>query len=143
MPRRILAPALLLLASLTLTSACATVSPPADSAPSRDGRSRTAGTDAATSIDPSRIKGVNIVSDSSTDRSCPWATAYPDVPGADAMTAAMKKDVEERLAVFRGEDGGGGASCGGAALGAGVVQRAVVEVDPVGLAEHQPDVRQR
>ncbi|GGW45368.1 polysaccharide deacetylase family protein [Streptomyces caelestis] len=114
MPRHALAPTLLLLGSLALTAACATGSPPADSAPSVDGPSRTGGNDTGTQVDLSKLKGVNIVSDSSTDRSCPWATSYPDVPGADAMTAAMKKDVERRLAVFLGEDTGGQATgCGG------------------------------
>jgi hypothetical protein len=79
-----------------------------------DGPSRTGGNDTGTQVDLSKLKGVNIVSDSSTDRSCPWATSYPDVPGADAMTAAMKKDVEGRLAAFLGEDTGGQATgCGG------------------------------
>ncbi|MGW2522383.1 polysaccharide deacetylase family protein [Streptomyces sp. NPDC001617] len=119
MPRRILAPALLLLGSLALTTACAGGSSPADSAPAHDSSSNSpsgsGGTDTtATQTGLSRLKGVSIVSDSSTDRSCPWATAYPDVPGADAMTAAMKKDVDARLETFRtgscqeGRDGGEG-----------------------------------
>ncbi|MGW7168562.1 polysaccharide deacetylase family protein [Streptomyces sp. NPDC054884] len=116
MPRRTLAPALLLLGSLALTAACSTgSSSPADSAPSPDSLSRTRGNDAATQVDLTKLKGVNIVSDSSTDPSCPWATSYPDVPGADKMTAAMKKDVEGRLAVFLGTDIGGPPSCGGSA----------------------------
>ncbi|WP_053747662.1 polysaccharide deacetylase family protein [Streptomyces sp. MMG1533] len=115
MPRRTLAPVLLLLGSLAMTAACSTGSSPADSAPSPDGRSRAGGNDTgSTQVDLSKLKGVSIVSDSSTDRSCPWATSYPDVPGADTMTAAMKKDVEGRLAVFLGEDTGGQATgCGG------------------------------
>ncbi|GEC06503.1 hypothetical protein SSP24_41580 [Streptomyces spinoverrucosus] len=113
MPRRALAPVLLLLGSLALTAACSTGSSPADSAPSPDGRSGTGGNDTGTQVDLTRLKGVSIVSDSSTDRSCPWATSYPDVPGADKVTAAMKKDVEGRLAVFLGTDIGGPPSCGG------------------------------
>ncbi|WP_217234776.1 polysaccharide deacetylase family protein [Streptomyces sp. AC555_RSS877] len=105
MPRRILAPTLLLLGSLTLTTACAGGSSPADSAPSHDSSSNSpsgsGGTETSTQAGLSRLKGVNIVSDSSTDRSCPWATAYPAVPGADAMAAAMKKDVDGRLETFR------------------------------------------
>jgi peptidoglycan/xylan/chitin deacetylase (PgdA/CDA1 family) len=112
-----------MLGSLTLTAACATGSSPADSAPSQDASSRRGGTDAATTtqVDLTKLKGVSIVSDSSTDRSCPWATAYPAVPGAGAMTAAMKKDVEERLGVFLGEDAAGQATgCGGSAGAEGV-----------------------
>ncbi|MGW7169523.1 polysaccharide deacetylase family protein [Streptomyces sp. NPDC054884] len=114
MPRHALAPVLFLLGSLALTGACSTGSSPADSAPSADNPSRTRGNGTGTQVDLSKLKGVNIVSDSSTDRSCPWATSYPDVPGAGAMTAAMKKDVEVRLAGFLGEDIGGPPSCGGA-----------------------------
>ncbi|WP_172639463.1 polysaccharide deacetylase family protein [Streptomyces tailanensis] len=112
MPRRIPTRVLLLLGALAMTAACG--SSPADSAPSSDGRSRAGGNDTGTQVDLTRLKGVNIVSESSADRSCPWATSYPDVPGADAMTAAMKKDVEMRLAGFLGEDLGGPANCGGA-----------------------------
>ncbi|MDN0198184.1 polysaccharide deacetylase family protein [Streptomyces sp. S.PNR 29] len=119
MPRRALAPALLLLGSLALTAACSTGSPPADTAPSPDGPSRTGGNDTGPQVDLTKLKGVNIVSDSSTDRSCPWATSYPDVPGAGKMTAAMKKDVEGRLAVFLGTDIGGPPNCGGSAGAAG------------------------
>ncbi|MER5218562.1 polysaccharide deacetylase family protein [Streptomyces sp. NPDC002838] len=115
MPRRTLAPVLLLLGSLALTAACSTGSTPADSAPSPDGPSRTRGNDTGSQVDLTKLKGVNIVNDSSTDPSCPWATSYPDVPGADRMTTAMKKDVEGRLAVFLGTDIGGPPSCGGSA----------------------------
>lgn len=114
MPRRALAPTLLLLGSLVLTAACSTGSPPADSAPSPDDPSRTGGNDTGTQVDLTKLKGVNIVSDSSIDRSCPWATSYPDVPGTGAMTAVMKKDVRGRLAGFLGEDIGGPPNCGGA-----------------------------
>ncbi|MFJ4974678.1 polysaccharide deacetylase family protein [Streptomyces coeruleorubidus] len=113
MPRPALASVLLLLGSLALTAACSTGSPPADSAPAEDGPSRSRGNDIGTQVDLTKLKGISIVSDSSTDRSCPWATSYPDVPGAGAMTAAMKKDVEGRLAVFLGTDIGGPPSCGG------------------------------
>ncbi|WP_053084711.1 polysaccharide deacetylase family protein [Streptomyces viridochromogenes] len=64
-------------------------------------------------IDPSRIKGLQIVNDSSEDSSCPWATSYPAVPGADAMTAAMKREVDRNRQSFLGEDGSGTAECGG------------------------------
>lgn len=113
MPRRALASVLLLLGSLALTAACSTGSSPAHSAPAEDGPSRSRGNDTGTQVDLTKLKGISIVSDSSADRSCPWATSYPDVPGAGAMTSAMKKDVEGRLAVFLGTDIGGPPSCGG------------------------------
>ncbi|MDC2957923.1 polysaccharide deacetylase family protein [Streptomyces gilvifuscus] len=53
------------------------------------------------SVDPSKIKGLQIVSDNSENASCAWATSYPDVPGASAMTEVMKKYVEGSLATFR------------------------------------------
>lgn len=115
MPRHALAPVLFLLGSLALTGACSTGSSPADSAPSPDNPSRTRGNDTGTQVDLTKLKGVSIVSDSSTDRSCPWATSYPAVPGADKMTAAMEKDVQGRLAGFLGTDTGGQVTgCGGA-----------------------------
>jgi peptidoglycan/xylan/chitin deacetylase (PgdA/CDA1 family) len=101
MRKSTLASVLLLLGSLTLTSACATDASTTDSAPARSGPSRTgAGTDTGGTVDLTKIKGIRIVSDNSDDRSCRLATSYPDVPGASAMTAAMKKDVEGRVARF-------------------------------------------
>jgi peptidoglycan/xylan/chitin deacetylase (PgdA/CDA1 family) len=109
MRSRPLLPSLLLLGSLTLTAACAhgtsepPVTPPAGARPG-------ATSSPVRTVDPSKIKGLEIVNDSSENSSCPFATSYPDVPGAEAMTAAMKKDVERRLATFRsgacGDPGG-------------------------------------
>ncbi|WP_063768335.1 polysaccharide deacetylase family protein [Streptomyces griseus] len=93
-----LMPSLLLLGALSLTTACSSGSPePASAGP----RATAASPSPIRTVDPSRIKGLEIVNDSSEQRSCPFATSYPDVPGAEAMTAAMKKDVEGRLATFR------------------------------------------
>ncbi|MGW2288692.1 polysaccharide deacetylase family protein [Streptomyces phaeochromogenes] len=110
MRKSTLAPVLLLLGSLALTTSCATDSVPskADSAPT-GGTDR--GTDPGGGVDPATIKGLKIVSDNSDDRSCRWAASYPDVPGASSMTDAMKEDVERRLAGFRGEDGSPSAQC--------------------------------
>ncbi|GAP45748.1 polysaccharide deacetylase family protein [Streptomyces azureus] len=106
-----LLPSLLLLGSLTLTAACAhgTSEPPVTaSAGARPGSTPSP----VRTVDPSKIKGMEIVNDNSENRSCPFATSYPDVPGAEAMTSAMKKYVERRLATFRsgacGDDSGGG-----------------------------------
>ncbi|CBG75788.1 putative secreted polysaccharide deacetylase [Streptomyces scabiei 87.22] len=95
---RTLLPALLLLGSLTAACAHGTSDPPATASDAaRPGSSPAP----ARTVDPSKIKGLRIVGDSSENSSCPFATSYPDVPGAEAMTAAMKKDVEQRLAGFR------------------------------------------
>ncbi|WP_405728373.1 polysaccharide deacetylase family protein [Streptomyces sp. NBC_01537] len=99
MRTHVLLPSLLLLGSLSLTAACASEASRATTAKARPGSSATASPVRA--VDPSKIKGLRIVNDSSENSSCAWATGYPDVPGATAMTAAMKKDVEQRLATFR------------------------------------------
>jgi peptidoglycan/xylan/chitin deacetylase (PgdA/CDA1 family) len=103
-----LLPALLLLGSLTSACAHGTSEPPVTSA---DGARPGASPSPARTVDPSKIKGLEIVSDSSENGSCPFATSYPDVPGAEAMTAVMKKDVERQLATFRS------GSCGGSPEG--------------------------
>ncbi|WP_051744726.1 polysaccharide deacetylase family protein [Streptomyces yerevanensis] len=102
MRTRILLPSLLLLGALSFTAACSSGSDGSSGTGSADGRpGSTPAPSPVRSVDPSKIKGLEIVSDSSEQSSCPFATSYPDVPGAEAMTAAMKKDVEERLAGFR------------------------------------------
>ncbi|MBR8640440.1 polysaccharide deacetylase family protein [Streptomyces tuirus] len=111
MRSRSLFPSLLLLGALSFTAACSSgTSEPSGSASAgaRPGPSPSP----ARTVDPSKIKGLEIVSDSSEHVSCPFATSYPDVPGAEAMTGAMKKDVEKRLADFRA------AMCEGATGGA-------------------------
>ncbi|MEV3973533.1 polysaccharide deacetylase family protein [Streptomyces sp. NPDC050698] len=89
--------ALLLLASLTLTAACSD----GTGIPVPSERAAGPPHSASRAVDPSKIKGLRIVNDSSEQSSCPFATSYPDVPGAEAMTAAMKKDVDQRLDTFR------------------------------------------
>ncbi|WP_328744214.1 polysaccharide deacetylase family protein [Streptomyces sp. NBC_00285] len=93
-----LLPSLLLIGALSLTTACSSGSAePASAGP----RATSGSPSPVRTVDPARLKGLEIVNDSSEQRSCPFATSYPDVPGAEAMTAAMKKDVEGRLATFR------------------------------------------
>jgi peptidoglycan-N-acetylglucosamine deacetylase len=108
-----LVPSLLLLGALSLTAACSSGSDGSPDVAGADGRHGSAATPSPVrSIDPSKIKDLRIVNDSSEQSSCPFATSYPDVPGAEAMTAAMKKDVEKRLTGFRSgecEDGTDGA----------------------------------
>ncbi|WP_371664559.1 polysaccharide deacetylase family protein [Streptomyces sp. NBC_00280] len=111
MRTRVLLSSLLLLGPLSLTAACASgstgTSDDTATAGARPGSS--SGAVPVRAVDPAKIKGLQIVNDSSEDKSCPFAASYPDVPGAEAMTAAMKKDVERRLAIVREscEDGGG------------------------------------
>ncbi|MEU5888941.1 polysaccharide deacetylase family protein [Streptomyces sp. NPDC047461] len=113
MRTHLLFPALLLLGSLSLTAACSSASSGnSDTATAGARPGSSSGTAPTRAVDPSKIKGLRIVNDSSEDRSCPFAAGYPDVPGAEAMTAAMKKDVDGRLATFRSacdDDGGAGA----------------------------------
>ncbi|MDQ1017564.1 polysaccharide deacetylase family protein [Streptomyces afghaniensis] len=97
-----LVPSLLLLGALSLTAACSSGSDGSPDVAGAGGRHGSAATPSPVrSIDPSEIKGLRIVNDSSEQSSCPFATSYPDVPGAEAMTAAMKKDVEKLLTGFR------------------------------------------
>ncbi|MER7563671.1 polysaccharide deacetylase family protein [Streptomyces sp. NPDC097941] len=96
MRSRTLLPALLLLGSLTSACAHGTSEPPVT-----DGARPGSSPSPARTVDPSKIKGLEIVDDNSENSSCPFATSYPDVPGAEAMTATMNKDVERRLAIFR------------------------------------------
>lgn len=99
---RLVLPSLLLLGSLCVTAACSSGSSGTagtTTAPPRPGSSSTPSP--GRPVDPSKIKGLRIVGDNSETRSCAWATSYPDVPGATAMTDVMKKYVEERLASFR------------------------------------------
>ena len=108
-------PSLLLLGSLCLTAACSSGSSGvSDSATAGARPGPSSGASPARAVDPSKIKGLRIVNDNSENSSCPFATSYPDVPGATAMTDAMRKEVERRVASFRsmcddsptGADGG-------------------------------------
>ncbi|MEU9450545.1 polysaccharide deacetylase family protein [Streptomyces sp. NPDC048277] len=119
-----LLPSLLLLGSLALTTACSsasTGSSGSSGSATQDARAQgtASGSSAAvTGVDPSRIKGLDVVSDSSEHSACRYATSYPAVPGADAMTASMKKYVSGRLATFLGT-GSGGQSTGECTDGSG------------------------
>ncbi|WP_427920704.1 polysaccharide deacetylase family protein [Streptomyces sp. cg40] len=112
-------PSLLLLGSLSLTTACSTTHSAGSATAAAQGA--TASPAAAPTVDPTRIKGLTIVNDSSNDRSCPWATSYPSVPGAEAATAAMKKDVDSYLADYLGTDAAGQSTGCGSGSGASQV----------------------
>ncbi|MEU0411171.1 polysaccharide deacetylase family protein [Streptomyces griseorubiginosus] len=96
-----LLPSLLLLGSLSMTAACSSGSSGSSGTATAARPGPSATTAPVRTVDPARIKGLRLVSDNSEDPSCAWATTYPDVPGATAMTDAMKKDVQGRLATFR------------------------------------------
>ncbi|MBT2677147.1 polysaccharide deacetylase family protein [Streptomyces sp. ISL-14] len=92
---------LLLLGSLTLTAACSSGTP---GSPGAEPGHRPSGSSPAISdrgVDPARIKGLEIVTDSSEHGFCRYAASYPAVPGAEAMTATMKRFVEQRVDSFR------------------------------------------
>ncbi|MEV7889795.1 hypothetical protein ACWD3I_24150 [Streptomyces sp. NPDC002817] len=97
-----LVPTLLVLGALSFTVSHSSAS---SAVPDTSTVSAQSGSSTASSrvhdVDPSKIKGLRIVRDNSENSSCPFATSYPDVPGAQAMTVAMMKDVEQRLAIFR------------------------------------------
>ncbi|WP_200308424.1 polysaccharide deacetylase family protein [Streptomyces adelaidensis] len=119
------ASALLLVGALTLTAACshapsASKPAPARGGPSAEAAEAAAGAAAAAAagvepsvVDPATIEGLDVVNDSGNSRFCPWATSYPDVPGATALTAAMRRDVGEHLAEFLGPDSRSPVDCGG------------------------------
>jgi peptidoglycan/xylan/chitin deacetylase (PgdA/CDA1 family) len=111
MRTHLLFPSLLLIGSISLTAACSSgSSATSDTATAGARPGSSSGTVPVQAVDPSKIKGLRIVNDSSENSSCPFAASYPDVPGAEAMTAAMKKDVEQRLATFRSACGDGSGS---------------------------------
>jgi peptidoglycan/xylan/chitin deacetylase (PgdA/CDA1 family) len=93
------APSLLLLGCLALATACS--SGAAGSSGTGAAHAGSSPAAATRGVDPSKIEGLDIVTDSSEHSSCPYAASYPAVPGAETMTAAMKKYVEARLSVFR------------------------------------------
>jgi peptidoglycan/xylan/chitin deacetylase (PgdA/CDA1 family) len=98
-----------LLGTLSFTAACSSGSDVSSVTSAAVGRHEPTSTPASTpsaarSVEPSKIKSLEIVSDNSEQSSCAFATSYPDVPGAEAMTAAMKKDVDKRLAYFRSDE---------------------------------------
>ncbi|NEB05087.1 polysaccharide deacetylase family protein [Streptomyces sp. SID13726] len=111
MRTHLLVPSVLLLGSLALTSACSSGSAGTADGPTAAARpGASASASPVRTVDPAQIKGLQIVSDNSENTSCAWATSYPDVPGATAMTDAMKKDVQGRLASFRSACSGGAAT---------------------------------
>jgi peptidoglycan/xylan/chitin deacetylase (PgdA/CDA1 family) len=93
-------PSLLLLGALSLTAACTPDSNLSSSGSPIAAADPSAPSGVERTVDPANIKGLDIVNDSGNDSSCPWATGYPAVPGAEPMTAAMKSDVERRLQAY-------------------------------------------
>jgi peptidoglycan/xylan/chitin deacetylase (PgdA/CDA1 family) len=60
---------------------------------------------------PDWVDGLTIVQDGSEDATCPWATAYPVVPGAAALTKALAEDVRARVKTARGGAGADRFAC--------------------------------
>ncbi|HEY6795509.1 MAG TPA: polysaccharide deacetylase family protein [Kineosporiaceae bacterium] len=60
---------------------------------------------------PDWIDGLTIVQDGSEDATCPWATAYPVVPGAAALTKALAEDVRLAINAARGGAGADRSAC--------------------------------
>ncbi|MFI8890020.1 polysaccharide deacetylase family protein [Streptomyces paradoxus] len=117
MRKNSLLPSLLLLGSLTLTAACSSTAPGSSGAEPDHRPAGSAPATAAPGVDPARIRGLEIVTDSSEHGSCRYAASYPAVPGAEAMTAAMKRYAEQRVETFRkGSCDGGTAAEGGGEL---------------------------
>ncbi|MET9084871.1 hypothetical protein ABZX77_23830 [Streptomyces sp. NPDC004237] len=46
------------------------------------------------------MQGLQVANDSSEGADCRWAAAYPVYPGADALSAAMKADIQKRVPAF-------------------------------------------
>ncbi|MEU5266187.1 polysaccharide deacetylase family protein [Amycolatopsis sp. NPDC021455] len=96
----------LLMLTATLLSACTTGQPvpgtPAAAGPpptpSHPHEIRT--------VAPTWIRGLRIVSDNSDSASCPWAVSYPAVPGADALTTALREKTENRVKTLRESQNG-------------------------------------
>jgi peptidoglycan-N-acetylglucosamine deacetylase len=104
MRKNTLVPSLLLLGALSLTAGCtpdsAVSTTSVDTGADPSATSDTERADTERAVDPTKITGLDIVNDSGNDRSCPWATSYPAVPGAESMTAVMKSEVEGRLQAY-------------------------------------------
>lgn len=100
--RNKLVPSLLLLGALSLTAGCTADSDVSTTSvdTGTDASAPSAPSRAEQSVDPTKILGLDVVNDSGNDRSCPWATSYPAVPGAESMTAVMKSEVEGRLQAY-------------------------------------------
>ncbi|WP_129787035.1 polysaccharide deacetylase family protein [Promicromonospora panici] len=107
MRKNTLVPSLLLLGVLSLTTAC-TPDSEVSTASVDTGAGPSAASGVERTVDPTKIEGLDIVNDSGNGPSCPWATSYPAVPGAEPMTAAMKSDVERRLRAYVDDGCGSG-----------------------------------
>ncbi|MET8981481.1 polysaccharide deacetylase family protein [Streptomyces sp. NPDC004539] len=94
-------PSLVLLGSLSLTAACSSGVPASPGSEPGDGPAGSSPANGGHTVDPARIRGLEIVTDSSEHGACRYAASYPAVPGAERMTSAMQKDVEQRVDTFR------------------------------------------
>ncbi|AXG81782.1 polysaccharide deacetylase family protein [Streptomyces paludis] len=111
--------ALITLTTLLAVTACSADDTSDGSA--KDSGGAKAGADSSP-VDPARIPGLRLANDSSEGGSCRWATSYPVIPGADALTAALKAYVEKQRDSYlenRKELDGDGSACADGASGGG------------------------
>jgi peptidoglycan/xylan/chitin deacetylase (PgdA/CDA1 family) len=100
MRKNTLVPSLFLVGALSLTAACTQDSNLSPTGSAVAGADPSAPSGVERTVDPTNVAGLDIVNDSGNDSSCPWATSYPAISGAEPMTAAMKSDVERRLHAY-------------------------------------------
>ncbi|MEW1718184.1 polysaccharide deacetylase family protein [Streptomyces sp. NPDC093109] len=104
--------ALITITTLLAVTACS-ASDSSDSSAGKDSAGSKAGADGSP-VSPAQIPGLRLANDSSEGGSCRWATSYPVIPGADALTAALKAYVEKQRDSYienRKELDGEGSAC--------------------------------
>ncbi|MEV0200929.1 hypothetical protein [Nonomuraea sp. NPDC050691] len=60
-------------------------------------------TDEIATVSPTWIDALRVIRDTRDDQLCPWSIAYPQVPGAEPFTTALRRMTESRRAVFAGQ----------------------------------------
>ncbi|MFI7640819.1 polysaccharide deacetylase family protein [Nonomuraea sp. NPDC049400] len=94
---------MLLIVTGLVTMGCAATgsTPTKESPPTSAVRAASHHADEIATVSPTWIDGLRVVRPSGNDVSCPWSITYPQVPGAEAFTAALRRMVEARRADFR------------------------------------------
>ncbi|MGP3961602.1 polysaccharide deacetylase family protein [Nonomuraea sp. 3N208] len=89
-------------ALLMTTAACGPTTDAADTRTTVHATVAADKTPAIATVSPTWIRGLRVVRDTSNDRRCAWSIAYPQVPGAEPFTAALRRFVEARRSAFLG-----------------------------------------